>query len=131
VTEWLGWVFYNAAEHDRVWGTIAEAGCVAAREDDGEGFLAAMLEYGRCLDALGKALGVDIVTAQHREIGDVARHHGVVYKVSGAGGGDLGLAACADPEALEAFKQSVAGKHYQVVDLSLDRRGLVVEERTE
>jgi phosphomevalonate kinase len=121
----------RAARQDRVWGTIAEAGCIAAREDDAEGFLTAVREYGRCLESLGEALGAEIVTAEHRAIGREAKRYGVVYKVSGAGGGDLGVAAATDVGSLNAFKAAVAAKGYRVIDFRLDQQGLVVEERAQ
>ena len=67
-----------------------------AAGDDAAGWLEAIAAYGRGLQELGVAIGADIVTAEHREIGEDARRHGVAYKVSGAGGGDLGLACAAD-----------------------------------
>src|SRR4029077_20651845 len=66
---------------------IAEAGCVAARGNNGVALVEAIAEYGRALQNLGLAIGAEIVTAEHRRIGEHARRHGVAYKVSGAGGG--------------------------------------------
>jgi phosphomevalonate kinase len=118
-----------AAEQHRRWGDIAEAGCVAAREDDGQGFLDAVRRYGQCLAELGDAIGADIVTVGHRRIGVEAARFGVVYKVSGAGGGDLGLAFSDDPQALAAFRAAVLAQGFVAIDLSLDKQGLIVEER--
>ena len=87
--------------------------------------------YGAELDELGRAVGAEIVTPEHRAVEAEARKRGVAYKVSGAGGGDLGLAMSADPAALQAFKSAVAGQGYRVIDLIPDRRGLVVEEHAE
>ena len=92
---------------------------------------AAIAEYGRGLQNLGVAIGADIVTVEHRQIGEDARRHGVAYKVSGAGGGDLGLACAADREALEAFKRAVRKRGFRVVDVSPAPRGLTVDERVE
>ena len=68
----------------------------ALRADDAAAWLEAFAAYGRGLQELGEAIGAEIVTAEHREIGEEARRYGVAYKVSGAGGGDLGLACAAD-----------------------------------
>ena len=110
---------------------VAQAGCRAASDGDAAGFLAAVAEYGKGLEALGRAMGVDLVTAEHRLIGLEARKLGVVYKISGAGGGDLGLALSSQPEDLAAFKARVADLGFQVVELTMDRQGLVVEEPSE
>jgi phosphomevalonate kinase len=106
----------------------AEAGCAAARGGAGEAFVEAIADYGRGLACLGEAIGADIVTAEHRHIGEHARRNGVAYKVSGAGGGDLGLACALDAGALEAFKASVREQGFRVIELGLAERGLTVNE---
>lgn len=110
---------------------IAELGCTAAERGESEEFLRAIDQYGRELDALGQAIGADIVTAEHRALAETARRFGVIYKVSGAGGGDLGLGLATDSEALAAFKTAAAEQGFPVVDLGLDRCGLIIEERAQ
>jgi phosphomevalonate kinase len=117
-----------AAIHRRLSAT-AEAGCTAARGNAAGAFVEAIAEYGRGLQDLGVAIGADIVTAEHREIGETALRHGVAYKVSGAGGGDLGLACALDAQALEAFKTSVGSRGFRVIDFGLAESGLLVDER--
>ena len=107
----------------------AEAGCAALTRDDAAGWLEAFAAYGQGLEELGAAIGADIVTAEHREIGVEARRYGVAYKVSGAGGGDLGLACAADVEALEAFRKSVGDRGFRVINVSLADHGLQVAQR--
>jgi phosphomevalonate kinase len=119
----------QAAAIQRSLGTIAEAGCVAARRNDAATLLGAIEEYGRALQNLGESIGAEIVTAEHRRIGEHARRYGVAYKVSGAGGGDLGLAGSLDAEALESFKQAVRSLGFQVIDFSVAEHGLVVDQR--
>jgi phosphomevalonate kinase len=119
-----------AQEQQRQWGEIAQAGCLAAREGDSQGFLYAVREYGLSLAALGDVIGADIVTADHRAIGARAQRFGVVYKISGAGGGDLGLAFSDDAQALEAFCDAVTADGYGVIDIEQDPQGLIVEELT-
>lgn len=114
----------------QVLNELAAAGSVAAAEDDADGFLAAVAEYGRQLGLLGAAMGADVVTAEHHGVAEQAERFGVAYKVSGAGGGDLGLAFSADPEALEGFKDAV-GREYQVMEFGIDPTGLILEETTE
>jgi phosphomevalonate kinase len=108
--------------------SIAETGCSAARGDDADAFIAAITDYGRGLEDLGLAIGTEIVTAEHRQVREQASRYGVAYKVSGAGGGDLGIACAADREALDAFKKTMKNSRFGVVDLDLAERGLVVEE---
>lgn len=108
---------------------LAEAGCAAASGNDAAGWVAAFAAYGRGLAELGDQIGVPIVTAEHRQIGQEAERFGVAYKVSGAGGGDLGLACAVDASALAAFIHSIEGRGFRVINVSLAERGLVVEQR--
>ena len=117
-----------AAKLKRALGRTAELGRRAAREGNTDDFLAAVAEYGEGLDSLGKAMGAEIVTAEHRRIARAAADFGVVYKTSGAGGGDVGLALAVDPENLSAFTQAVAQMGFRVVELTIDEQGLIVEE---
>jgi phosphomevalonate kinase len=106
---------------------LAETGCAALEGTNAATeWLEAFAAYGRGLQELGEALGVELVTAEHREIGTEARRHGVAYKISGAGGGDLGLACAADSEQLEAFRKSVADRGFRVINVSLADHGLQV-----
>jgi phosphomevalonate kinase len=100
----------EAAELVRRLTAQAEAGCAALTGDDAAGWLEAFAAYGHGLEGLGDAIGVDIVTAEHREIGVEARRHGVAYKVSGAGGGDLGVRG---RSRLEAFRISVGDRGFE------------------
>jgi phosphomevalonate kinase len=126
---------YRAWRHDRPreaaalgrrLTALAEAGCGALRHGDAAAWLEAFAAYGRGLQELGEEIGAPIVTAEHREIGAEAARHGVAYKVSGAGGGDLGLACGADLGRLEAFRQSVGNRGFRVINVSLAEHGLVV-----
>jgi phosphomevalonate kinase len=108
---------------------LAEAGCAALTRGDAAGWLEAFAAYGCGLQELGDASGLGIVTAEHREIGAEARRHGVAYKVSGAGGGDLGLACAADLGRLEAFTASVGDRGFRVINVSLADHGLQVAQR--
>ena len=110
---------------------IAAVGCAAAQSDDGAAFVAAMGEYGRCLAQLGREIGADLVTAAHARIGELAAGCGLAYKVSGAGGGDVGIACGLDADALRAFSRKAVENGFHVVPLAVDEQGLAVEERAE
>jgi phosphomevalonate kinase len=121
----------EAAKWVRRLSATAEAGCAAARGGAADAFVEAIADYGRGLARLGEAIGADIVTAEHRQIGEHARRYGVAYKVSGAGGGDLGLACALDRGALEAFKAAVREQGFRVIELGLAEHGLRVNDLTD
>ena len=120
----------EANEQLRLLEQLSADGCAAAGENDADEFLTAVAAYGRGLEVLGESIGRAIVTVEHRDVFGIAERCGVVYKVSGAGGGDLGLAFSTDPEALAAFKDAIQGM-YRVVDFCVDATGLSVEEQTD
>jgi phosphomevalonate kinase len=121
----------EAEERQLVMASIAEQGCAAVHEGDGRALLRAVEGYGRQLERLGRDIGAEIVTAEHRVIGEIAARFGIAYKVSGAGGGDLGLALGDDPEALAAFARKVSESGYKALNLHQNTDGLIVEERAE
>jgi phosphomevalonate kinase len=121
----------EAEERQLVMTGIAEQGCAAVREGDGPALLRAVEGYGGQLEQLGRDIGADIVTAEHRAIGEIARRFGVAYKVSGAGGGDLGVGLGNDPDALAAFGRAVSKNGYKALNLHQSADGLAVEELAE
>jgi len=58
---------------------------------DGAAFLALADDYFEALRALDAGARAGIVLEQHLQLATLARHHGAVFKTTGAGGGDLGL----------------------------------------
>jgi len=121
----------NAAALLRRMLAVASGGCAAVRRNDDEAFVAAISEYGRCLAELGREIGADLVTGPHRQIGGLAGEFGLAYKVSGAGGGDVGIACGRDAEALDAFTRKAADEGFRVVPLGVDDQGLRIEEHAE
>jgi phosphomevalonate kinase len=119
----------DAAAMQQNLAAIAAAGCAAARADDAVALVESIAEYGRALQNLGVTIGTEIVTVEHRRIGELARRHGVAYKVSGAGGGDLGLACALDRDALASFRQAVGRLEFQAIDIRPAEHGLTVDER--
>ena len=83
---------------------LAQAGVAALIAHNAGDFCDIAGRYGRALAALGEAAGVAIESPEHRALASCARRAGVHYKVSGAGGGDVGLAFSTDMAALDDFR---------------------------
>ena len=123
------WRDARSAEADDMLGDLAglaRSGCQAAKENDASAFLAALAAYSRALDALGSRIGAEIVTPEHKEIIEHSERFDVVYKISGAGGGDVGIGWSQDPDALNAFERAVASD-YKVLNIKMNESGLVTE----
>jgi phosphomevalonate kinase len=86
--------------------------------------LATVNEFCNAMEALGRAAGLPIVSAEHDALRRIARRHGAAFKPSGAGGGDLALICSSDREAVLAAADAAAGSGFRVLSLGLDRAGL-------
>ena len=105
---------------------LSASGIECAEADDSDGFLRAIRDYAGGLQALGEWMGAEIFTSEHLRLLKLAERFDVAYKVSGAGGGDLGLAFGTDSEALARFRKA-AGERYDTIDLAVDPQGLDVK----
>jgi phosphomevalonate kinase len=54
--------------------------------------LRSVADYDDALRALDSGAGIGIYTPAHQRLAEIADAAGAVYKVSGAGGGDFGIA---------------------------------------
>ncbi|MBN2573297.1 MAG: hypothetical protein JXP73_01915 [Deltaproteobacteria bacterium] len=87
------------------------------------GVVAAAGRYGKRLAVLGEAAGVPIVTPIFARANDLAKELGGIAKPSGAGGGDIGIAMFATPEAARLFARALP-KPLVPLPLDLDRTGV-------
>jgi mevalonate kinase len=104
------------------------------RDGNATAAVAAAGRYGRRLAALGAAASVPIFTGAFDQAADLAKELGGIAKPSGAGGGDIGVAMFATPEAARLFAKALPAP-LQALDLGLDpfgvRRRLPGEESPE
>jgi mevalonate kinase len=87
------------------------------------GAVVAAGRYSRQLAELGKAAGAKIVTPIFEQAAALARELGGDAKPSGAGGGDVGVAFFATPEAAALFARACQPT-LSVLDVSLARAGV-------
>lgn len=76
--------------------------------------------------ALGAAAGVDIETDTHRAIAGSAVGFGGAAKPTGAGGGDIAIAAFAGESASERFRADITAQGMHVLDLGVSYEGVSV-----
>ena len=87
-------------------------------------FLEANESYGRWLAELGSVSGADIVSEPHRKLAKVAADAGLIYKSSGAGGGDIGLVFAERPEQLDTIREALKQAGGTPLDLELGGVGV-------
>ena len=102
---------------------IAERFVAELHAGSATGAVAAAGRYGRRLAVLGAAASVPIVTAAFTRASELAKELGGIAKPSGAGGGDIGVAMFATPEAARLFARALP-KPLAPLDLDLDRMGV-------
>jgi len=98
------------AEHTRRLTTLALAGVDALDRRAAAAFADAAGAYADAVDDLGRASGVELVSAMHRKLAAIVAAVGGRYKPSGAGG-DLGLALCVGRDVAAAVGAALAREH--------------------
>lgn len=99
----------------------------AARWQDGDcgDLVAEGHRYTAALRRFDVDQGLGIFDAGHARLADAAAARGVVYKPSGAGGGDVGIAFGTDAEAIGSFVEFATGAGFRHLELALDLRGAI------
>jgi phosphomevalonate kinase len=102
---------------------IAERFVAELQAGSATGAVAAAGRYGRRLAVLGAAASMPIVTDAFTRASDLAKEFGGIAKPSGAGGGDIGIAMFATPEAAHLFARALP-KPLAPLNVDLDRLGV-------
>ena len=87
-------------------------------------FLGALGEYTDLLERFDQSTRIGIFGPGHRRARALSSRLGAVYKPCGAGGGDTGVAAATDIDAIEAFKEGVDASGLVVLDMNISTRGV-------
>ena len=110
---------------------LAQAGLDAVESADTSRFLFVVSAFAAALQSFREAADVDIMSAEHRAIEGVVRAGGGVYKPSGAGGGDIGLAFSDDAGRLERLAEDLARAGFASFVPGIDSTGVQTSRSTE
>ncbi len=102
-------------------GAVKQAWRAGSREA-----LEALAQFAGAWEELDRAAGLGVYSAPHLELLDLSRTAGCLYKPSGAGGGDCGLALACDPQPLARMRRMAAARGYQTLDMELGAKGMSV-----
>lgn len=89
-----------------------------------ETFLALASRYFDALATLDAHADAGIISDRHRELHALAAHHGGVFKSSGAGGGDVGLAFAHRGAPARALAAAMSSAKAQIVPLGICAAGV-------
>ncbi|MDP6416534.1 MAG: hypothetical protein QGG54_16115, partial [Gammaproteobacteria bacterium] len=112
--------------HLRRLKTLSEQACVAWSAASISDILDTLASYDEALCSFDAEAGIGICTEPHARIRQLVERHGAVYKTSGAGGGDFGLALSDSLEVLDAVRADCHESGFEVLDKVFAVEGLIV-----
>jgi phosphomevalonate kinase len=105
----------------------SEKGCTAYIERNRKIFFDSITEYNHVLTELGEASGSPIVSEEHKKlINLINTQSNSVYKPSGAGGGDIGIAFCDSLESVDGLKRLLKNTEFRILDFQIANEGVSV-----
>jgi phosphomevalonate kinase len=107
--------------------TAARSLVEALAHGDAAAALAAIDRAGAATAALGQAAAVPLTGPVHDHLLALARAAGGTAKPTGAGAGDLALAAFLDPGDAARFRTALAREGFPLLELALDPRGVQIQ----
>ena len=120
----------NPEEYKRLFDQIADLVrelIPAWKEGDKERILGYLRKNEDCLRELGEKTGVNIETPELKSLSEIANQAGGAGKLSGAGGGDCGIAVCFDTDIADRIKKSWSESGLYLVDAKVDYEGIRVD----
>lgn len=106
----------------------SENGCDSYIKKDRATFFDCIREFNNILSELGKQSNTPIVSEAHQKLINLISDTNTVYKPSGAGGGDIGVAFCDSLEIVENIKQKLKGSKFQILDFDVASDGIFVHK---
>jgi phosphomevalonate kinase len=119
---------YNRAMEEMA--RISAAGVRALTQEDIPAFLRAVDEYYIALERLGEAGRAPVVSNEHRRLARIARRCGAVYKPSGAGGGDCGIAFAGSAGVIQKTEAAFRRAGFHIPAIAASARGLHIKKET-
>ena len=101
--------------HIETMAEISNTGITALQAHNAAALQQAIAAYGDAMQAFGEAAEAPIYTDDHRRLASLARTSSVAFKPSGAGGGDIALAAATDTAALAEFARQCSAAGYEIL----------------
>lgn len=107
---------------------ITAADNVADSLTDSLSFFAALQHFVQVYRDVDSEAELAIWSTQHETMHLLATEVGALYKPSGAGGGDVGVAVATEPQNLAALRRKVTDLPVTVLDLQKDINGVKIEK---
>jgi phosphomevalonate kinase len=105
---------------------LSESGCVMYKEKNIADFIDVIHDYYKVLDDFSKLSNIPIVSEIHTKVAEIVYTNGGVYKPSGAGGGDIGLAFSDSSNVLENIEKELSQQSIKTLPLEISTQGIVI-----
>ena len=105
---------------------ISAQGIEAVKQKDTSKYLEVVEKYYNEMKNLGLLSNTSIISMDHQEIFKIVMNAGGVYKPSGAGGGDLGIAFCDSLKIKETISNNLEKTNYKIINLELAQKGIQI-----
>ena len=103
---------------------LEAASSVVACISDPDEFIRSISHQTDLLERMDNDGKIGIFSSEHQTARSLAQNEGLVYKPSGAGGGDMGIAIGTDPDALRRFERNVANTSLILEHMSISESGV-------
>ncbi|MCK5853535.1 hypothetical protein KAH27_10950 [bacterium] len=103
---------------------ISKQSCADFKKGEISGFLSKCSLFYEQLIRLGEESGAPIISEVHQEIEKIVRQNGGVYKPSGAGSGDLGIAMTDNPDDVSVIISAIEKSGFKTVNLNTSSTGV-------
>lgn len=100
---------------------LSTSGCNFIENGNTSAFFTVCDQYYHQLNQLGIASGVNIISEVHEKIGSIVKSAGAVYKPSGAGGGDIGIAYTNSHSIAQKVYEEVLHYGFEILNLSISK----------
>jgi phosphomevalonate kinase len=104
--------------------SLSKTGCEAFQQGEIDAFLDIVKQFVNQERILGRSSGAPIVSDVHEHLSTLVDNAGGVYKPSGAGGGDIGIALCADPSTQNRILNQINESPFETLDLAIQFEGV-------
>jgi phosphomevalonate kinase len=100
----------------------SKEGCLSYEQQDKEAFLKSIKDYYDFMDELGLKSGMPIISDVHQKIAKIVQQNKGVYKPSGAGSGDIGVAFSETSNTLINIRREIENSGFTCIDTKIVNR---------
>ena len=106
---------------------LSSEGCVAFANQNSSDFIYSVKDYYKKMIEIGEYINSPVVSKEHQKIANLVYDFGAVYKPSGAGGGDFGMAIVRSADEITDLASIIQKAGFEVVHLHMGASGIQIE----